>query len=43
MTDKPDTYTVRSGRAGEAMVTAPNGRVQFMGVWQFFLFCLRIL
>ena len=34
------TYTVRAGSAGEALVTSPDGRMEFMGVWKFFLFCL---
>ncbi|CAH2606486.1 protein of unknown function (plasmid) [Rhodovastum atsumiense] len=35
-----ETFTARAGSNGEALVTAPSGRVEFMGLWQFFRFCL---
>lgn len=42
MADRDDaqTFIVRPGSAGEAMVTAPDGRVRFMGLWAFFKWCL---
>lgn len=37
------TYIVRAGSDGEALVTAPSGRMAFMGLWQYFLFVFRTL
>lgn len=36
----PEIYTVRVGSAGEALVTAPNGRMKFMGPWEFLKFVI---
>ena len=33
------TFTVRVGSSGEALVTSPTGRVEFMGLCKFFRFC----
>jgi hypothetical protein len=34
-TEPAQTYTVRAGSNGEALVTAPSGRMQFLGLWGF--------
>lgn len=34
----PPIYTVRYGSAGEVMVIAPSGQVEFMSIWRFYLF-----
>ena len=42
-TTEGPTFMVRAGIDGEALVTAPDGRMEFMGVWKFFLFCIAAL
>ena len=34
------TFIVRAGSDGEALVTAPSGRMQFMGPWTFLRFVI---
>ncbi|CAH2606259.1 protein of unknown function (plasmid) [Rhodovastum atsumiense] len=40
----PDTteqvFTARPGSGGEVLVTAPDGRMEFMSLWRFFRFCI---
>ena len=33
-----ETYKVSFGSNGEVLVTAPSGRVEFMGLWAFIRF-----
>jgi hypothetical protein len=34
-TEPAQIFTVRAGSDGEALVTAPSGRMRFMGLWAF--------
>jgi hypothetical protein len=38
---EPPTFTVRAGSNGEALVTAPSGRMEFISLWGFFKFCFQ--
>jgi hypothetical protein len=38
---EPQTFTVRAGSGGEAVVIWPDGRMQFMGLWAFICFAFR--
>ena len=35
------TFIARAGSDGEVLVTSPNGRMEFMGLWAFFCFCFN--
>jgi hypothetical protein len=43
MTDETtgQTFAVRTGSDGEALVTSPSGRMQWMGLWEFMKFVFR--
>lgn len=37
------TYTVRAGSDGEALVISPSGQMEFMGFWAFLRFTLAAM
>lgn len=39
---EPQTFIVRAGSGGEALVTSPSGQMEFMGAWKLLKFAFEV-